>query len=437
MLGLFHTRIPKIPFLDKEETTRLHTPSKLEKYENRMKYSLTGERVFQAISIIQKYPLNSGESTQIAREFHKKSKSLLNISNSYGIKDDLKSKRSVRKLSSKTEIPCCNLTRVQCQPHSDNLFDLNFDKRLNYLINQIISQRKKAAIIICTWFDRIRHTLYLKKRIIMNKIKEIRVKSSIIVQKNVRRLLVRHHLSVLRSKYDLIFFYDHREANEKNRKSNNEERNYSHMNNFNLNNNSKTVNNNAKENFSHKEIKIRILKEKSEPDELVLHYTRVLRMYYLPFNKKGVMRKRFKVNFLVNGKIVIDPKYEVDNDEHGNFYNIIESSSFRKKNFRPYVSEFEQPKSKFWENIFEIKSKLIKDNSSVSDISEQSENAIEILMNKHNNYELRKKMHHENFPKKSILRNSIKSSSDKSVSDKSNKNIVKKVSFNEKIEYSC
>jgi hypothetical protein len=163
------------------------------------------------------------------------------------------------------------------------------------------------------------------------------------------------------------------------------------------NNNSKNINFNVNKNITThnldkysnnqniKEIKLKFGKDGSE---FVFQYSRVLKIYYLTFKKSGVMRKRFKVNFIVDGTTIIDPRFEVDNDNSGHFYNLIESSMFRKrvqkslfcsKNVNHHSSK--QNNKKFWENIFEIKQISQRESSSVSDLSEVTEGAIEKLLN--------------------------------------------------------
>ena len=88
----------------------------------------------------------------------------------------------------------------------------------------------------------------------------------------------------------------------------------------------------------------------------------------MPLTKIRVLRREYKLNFIINGKQIIDSRYQVDTDNKGNFYNIITKSMiFRFKkidkeieiqnNFNNYNSQ-----NKYWESIFEIK-KIKKANS--------------------------------------------------------------------------
>ncbi len=435
MLGLYHSRIVvDMPFIDKKVGDEKRTSSIMEKYENKIKSNYQGERLFQTIGIIENYALYSQESTQASKEFLKKSKSFAKISNFNSTKDE-SSKKTTRKFSNNIENSFLNNFKRNNDSNELKLPDSRYDKNLSYLINKIISERKKAAQVISLACKNFLLSLKVKKKLIMEQVKILRLKTSIIIQKNVRRFLVKKHINILKNRYDLIFFYDYKESH-KIVKTNNEKFFTSHINNYVNYNNYKTVENESTQNYPQKEIKIRILRDKADPVEVKLNYSRILYMYYLPFNKKGVMRKRFKVNFIVDSKIVIDPRYEVDNDEHGNFYNIIESSSFKKKNFKPNVFEFNKPSQKFWENIFEIKSNFNKENSSVSDMSEQPDTTIEKLLYKHNNYLQRQKTFSETHPQKSILRYSP--SYDKTIckANATERLLAKRVSFNDKVEYS-
>jgi len=436
MLGLYHSRIiVDIPFIEKKIGDELRPTTKLEKYENQRKSNYQGERVLQTISIIENYAIYSQETTQASKEFLKKSKSFAKISNPYPNKEQ-PFKKTIRKFSNNIENSFINEVDKNNQSNGIKLIDSRNNTNLNCLLNKIIYERKRAAQIISSAWKTFLFSLKVKKKIISEQIDIQRGKNSISIQKNVRRFLVRKHINILKNRFDLIFFYDYKDSH-KVVKTNNEKKYITNLNNNNSDNiNSKTVKNEHLEYFPQKDIKIRIIKDKGDPVEVKLHYTKILHLYYLPFNKKGVMRKRFKVNFIVDGKIVVDPRFEVDNDEHGNFFNIIESSSFKKRNFQPNIVEFNKPSQKFWENIFEIKSNFSKENSSISDMSEQHDTTIEKLMCKHSNYLKRQKSFSECHPQKSILRNSSSYDKNKFNLCAPDKLIHKRVSFNDKVEYS-
>ncbi len=435
MLGLYRSRfIVDMPFIEKKIGDELRQPTKMEKYENQRKSNYQGERVVQTIRIIENYSIYSQETTQASKEFLKKSKSFAKISNLYSTKEE-PFKKTTRKFSNNIEDSFIDKFDKNNPTNGLKLVDSRNNTNLNYLLNKIISERKKAAQLISSVCKKFLISLKVKKKIIHQQIEIQREKNSICIQKNVRRFLVRKHINILKNRFDLIFFYDYKESH-KIVKTNNEKKFITNLNNNANIINCKTVKNEHDEYFPQKEIKIRILKDKGDPVEVKLHYTKILHLYYLPFNKKGVMRKRFKVNFIVDGKILIDPRYEVDNDELGNFFNIIESSSFKKRNFKPNIIEFNKPSQKFWENIFEIKSNFSKENSSVSDMSEQHDTTIEKLLCKHNNYLQRQKTFSECHPQKSILRNSPSYDKNKLKSFAPDQLMAKRVSFNDKIEYS-
>jgi len=83
------------------------------------------------------------------------------------------------------------------------------------------------------------------------------------------------------------------------------------------------------------------------------------------------MKKHLKVNFIVDGNIVIDPKYQVEQDNNG-FYNLIDTTNFKRKRFHspPASAHKISRKNNKWEKIFEIKLCKIRSNSFSSGISE-------------------------------------------------------------------
>ena len=57
--------------------------------------------------------------------------------------------------------------------------------------------------------------------------------------------------------------------------------------------------------------------------------------------KKGIIKRQYRVNFIVNEHIIIDPRYEVGSDEKGNFYNIIlKKMLYNTKNRTKNFSDF-------------------------------------------------------------------------------------------------
>jgi len=81
-----------------------------------------------------------------------------------------------------------------------------------------------------------------------------------------------------------------------------------------------------------------------------------------------VLKREYKLNFIINDKQIIDSRYQVDIDNKGNFYNIITKKMIFR--FKKYHSELEiqnnfnnyKSYNKYWESIFEIK-KIKKANS--------------------------------------------------------------------------
>ncbi len=79
----------------------------------------------------------------------------------------------------------------------------------------------------------------------------------------------------------------------------------------------------------------------------------------MKFKKTKLIPKRLNVNFLVNDKIIIDARYDVDCKD-GTFSNIIPSTLFKKIT-----------KPKQFQKMFEIKTNL-----STSDISETADEEV-------------------------------------------------------------
>jgi hypothetical protein len=303
-----------------------------------------------------------------------------------------------------------------------------FSVKMKELMEKIVSDRKIAINIIIKQMRSFLKIVKENKKIIIDKILKSRNLKITLIQKYFRGYVVHKHINEIRKDYDYVFFYNYEDVQKSKKHENRHHPHQDLANNKNINyiNRSKLV----------KEIKLKFSKGK-EGVEYILKYSKILNIYYLPFKKQGVMRKRFRVNFIVDGNTIIDPKYEVDNDKNGHFYNIIESSMFRKKktglNYSPVLKKIDTP-NKFWENIFEIKINSTKEASSVSDMSEQNDTTIERLLNNIANIKPVKKLEKINL--KPILK------SDKNLTNladlpklPTNKN-VKHVSFNEKVQFS-
>jgi hypothetical protein len=243
----------------------------------------------------------------------------------------------------------------------------------NELINYIIESRISAVNLIIKYFRMYKKKIEIRKQIIIDHILKEREQKFIMLQKNIKTFLVRKHIEDLTKRFDYVFFYEYEARNNKINESKNTRSSI----------------------FNIPEIKIKFEKDGRECQ---MFYSRALKLFYLPIKKCGVLRKRFKVNFLVDGKIIVDPMYEVDNDNYGHFYNIIKSSHLRKK--KNPDARLEKT-TKYWENIFQIKMSN-KENSSVSDVSEHNETSIEKLLN--SNVYCQSKVNNSKAPLKSILK---------------------------------
>lgn len=255
--------------------------------------------------------------------------------------------------------------------------------KIKEMLNKIVTERERAGSLINKHMRGYMVRVNFRRRLIIERIIEERTRRIVLMQKNVRKFIVKKHIEEIRN-FEYVFFYNYEEGSSKERQSLRDID--ENLNEGRENHNSYYPNitqnvHNFKEN---KEIKIKIYRGK-DGGEYKLKYSKVLSLYYLPLKKQGVMRRRIKVNFIVDGNMIIDPKYEVDNDRNGHFYNIVESWMFKKRKSEKLVKkvsnqEKRSEKNKFWENIFEIKHKSFRSTNSVSDRSEQSDATIERLL---------------------------------------------------------
>lgn len=226
------------------------------------------------------------------------------------------------------------------------------------LVDNILYQRKRSAIQISLFTKRKLLQLKAKRRLLIHRILKGREKLIIRIQSVFRGYVIRKDWRNI-SLCDLVFFYDIND-------------NMIHKLTMNNNQNNNTFNNNCKGNGYDKKglinIKLCIYKNGKKGKQIQFYYSRGLKSYYLPLLKRGVIKNRYKVNFIVNDQTIIDPRYDVSNDDKGNFYNIISKAmiiDFKKKEMR--VSE--PPTKKYWESIFKMKSKRYKHSNSCDSLS--------------------------------------------------------------------
>ena len=241
--------------------------------------------------------------------------------------------------------------------------ELNDEEKLKLqgeLILNILTQRKKKAIQISSFLKRKYNRIYFKKKFLINLILQKRFFLISKIQSNIKGYLTKKSITKIFNCYiikksitklfncEYVFFYrlspDLTTTISKSKISKGKNKN---------NNNKNDV-----------RCKIKAFKNQ----EFKFIYCRALNCFYLPLTKIRVLRREYKLNFIINGKQIIDSRYQVDTDNKGNFYNIITKSMiFRFKkidkeieiqnNFNNYNSQ-----NKYWESIFEIK-KIKKANS--------------------------------------------------------------------------
>lgn len=240
----------------------------------------------------------------------------------------------------------------------------NFNKNnKQMLIDSIIGQRKKKALIISAFVKSKIDHLKPKRSLIVNKIIKARELLAIRIQSSFRGFVIRKDWKNI-ALCDLVFFYDI---------------NDNMINKLTMNNN----NNNSNGNFyangncnSHRNsglisIKLCLFSNDKKVKHIAFNYSRGLKCYYLPLLRRGVIKKKYKVNFIVNGQTIIDPRYDVDNDDKGNFFNIISKAmivDFKKKKTNSEV-DIESPAKKYWETIFKMKSKRYRHSNSCDSLS--------------------------------------------------------------------
>ena len=228
--------------------------------------------------------------------------------------------------------------------------ELTEEKKLKVqgeLILTILKKKKKKAIQISSFLKRKYNRIYFKKKFLMNLILKKRFFLISKIQSNIKGYIIKKSITKLFN-CEYVFFYrlspDLTTTISKSKISKGKNKN---------NNNKNDV-----------RCKIKAFKNQ----EFKFIYCRALNCFYLPLTKIRVLRREYKLNFIINGKQIIDSRYQVDTDNKGNFYNIITKSMiFRFKkidkeieiqnNFNNYNSQ-----NKYWESIFEIK-KIKKANS--------------------------------------------------------------------------
>ena len=233
---------------------------------------------------------------------------------------------------------------------NDIIKELNDEEKLKLqgeLILTILTQRKKKAIQISSFLKRKYNRIYFKKKFLINLILQKRFFLISKIQSNIKGYLTKKSITKIFN-CEYIFFY---------RLSPDLSTTISK---------SKISKENNKNNKNKNDVRCKIKAFNNREFKFI--YCRPLNCFYLPLSKIRVLRREYKINFIVNGKQIIDSRYQVDTDNKGNFYNIITKPMiFRYKktdkeieiqnNFNNYNSN-----NKYWESIFEMK-KIKKANS--------------------------------------------------------------------------
>lgn len=199
------------------------------------------------------------------------------------------------------------------------------------LMEKILQNRKSAIKKIINNYIIHKENKIKKEEDFINLILKERRESSTLIQSAFRSYFIRKNIKQLLNKLNenYIFIYDYNRKYFQNRKSRSSGTDKT-INNANLNH---SLNNNATgENPSfydeepNHDIKLKLINKKGKYSEILnLEYCKFLKSYVLIFKKKGLIRKSYRVNFIVNGNVIIDPRYKLDTDEDGKFYNVIES----------------------------------------------------------------------------------------------------------------
>jgi hypothetical protein len=209
-----------------------------------------------------------------------------------------------------------------------------FNKHMNevelrqQIINKIIEDRRRAARVILFNLKKYKNIKKKNKNIMIRKILKIRIAAAIFIQKKYRMYQIRKSVKKLLCKTNYLFIYKF-------------------------------------DNTDYEKIKPITLKLKltKSDQSYTFNYCKYTDTYYISFPKTKILPRRIRVNFSVNDKPIIDPRYDVDCVK-GIFYNIIDCSKI--KNMQT------QRRSNEYEKMFEINNSVNSENS-VSDKSEVSD----------------------------------------------------------------
>ena len=154
------------------------------------------------------------------------------------------------------------------------------------LILTILTQRKKKAILISSFLKKKYNRISFKKKFLMNLILQKRFFLISKIQSNIKGYLIKKSITKIFN-CEYVFFYrlspDLSTTISKNKISKNKNKN----------------------NKNEVRCKIKAFNNK----EFKFIYCRALNCFYLPLSKIRVLRREYKLNFIVNGKQIIDSRY--------------------------------------------------------------------------------------------------------------------------------
>ena len=260
-----------------------------------------------------------------------------------------------------------------------------------YLLLKILKQRKKEAKKISNFLKRKLQIIKIKKGFLIQKIIQKRTILITKIQSHIKAFLVRKSINSIFN-CENVFFYCL-------------SKNLQKFNNYENNVINETI------------IKCKIYNKGTQSKEINFKYCKYLKCFFLPLSNLRVIKRLYRVNFIINNNAIIDPRYEIDTDNKGNFYNLIHKNMiyrFKKNNF--IKDDFN---SKFWESIFEIKKRNKRINSFDS-VSLTNSNLSNEIMN-------------ENEKNKKTIKPILKKSGSRKLNYTRTK---RKVSFNNKISFS-
>lgn len=229
-----------------------------------------------------------------------------------------------------------------CKAH--NLTEEQKNELEAYLIQKIIQVRKNSVNLIIKNYKIYKENQIKKKEALLKEIVRERKDSSIRIQSAFRSFYIRKNIKEILDKLEenYIFIYDYnRKYFQKKKKSKvniyDSTNSSSSSNSTNINDSYNTSNGILSpidiEEEAHHDIKLKLINKKSKHNEVLnFKYSKFLKCYLLIFKKKGLIRRTYKVNFIVNGNIIIDPRFKLDADEDGKFYNVIESHMLMIRN---------------------------------------------------------------------------------------------------------